>query len=311
MHIGYLTACLPTTPIEDKVKFAKEQGFQSLEVACWPRENDRDYAASDIDVANLDEEGAAKIKQLFEENGVRISSLGYYDNNLDVDPEKRAFINGHTKKVIDAAVLLGVDRVGTFIGRNIDKSIVDNFEEFEEVFGEIVNYADERGVKIIIENCPMMGWQKPMEPGTISFTPELWHEMFKRVPNKNFGLNFDPSHLLFQKIDYLPLIEEFKDRIFHVHAKDATVDEEKFRYYGVMNRIFPDPDARMFENGYWRFVMPGLGDVDWKALVAELEKIGYDDVISIEHEDPDYEGSEELIYEGLRKGYEYLKDIVK
>ena len=310
MYLGYLTSCLPTTPLEDKVKFAKEQGFKALEVAVWPRENERDYASSDIDVANLTQEEADRIKKMMDDNGLEITSLAYYDNNLDVDPEKRAFYNEHTRRVIDAAEMLGVPTVGTFVGRNIDKSLADNFDEFEEVFTELVGYAEEKGVKVIIENCPMFGWQRPNEPGALGFTPEQWHEMFRRVPNKNFGLNFDPSHLLLQHIDYLPLLEEFKDRIFHVHAKDAAVDMDMFHYYGVYNRILPDPDEHQFQNGYWRFNMPGLGQVDWKAFFEALKDIGYDGVVSIEHEDADYEGSEEKVFEGLAKGYEFLKELI-
>ncbi len=303
MYLGYLTSCLPQVSLEEKIRFAKEQGFAALELACWPRSNERDYSASDIDVQNLTEAEAEQIRSQFEEAGLKISSLAYYDNNIHSDPEVRQRINQHTYKVIDAAVLLGVDMVGTFIGRNNEKSIPDSFEDFEEVFGPLVSYAEERGIKIIIENCPMLGWARKGEPGTISFSPELWDEMFRRVPNANFGLNFDPSHLFHLKIDYLPLIERYKERIFHVHAKDCEIIEEKFPEYGVFNAFLGD-------EGWWRFRMPGSGQVDLPAMIAELDKIGYDGVISIEHEDPFYEGSVEKTYEGLLIGLEYLRTIL-
>ncbi|NLV35550.1 MAG: sugar phosphate isomerase/epimerase, partial [Clostridiaceae bacterium] len=227
MHIGFLTVCLGNMPLKEKAEWAVKNGFKALEVACWPNDNDRDYSSCDIDVTRLDEKEADVIKGYMKEYGLRISSLAYYDNNLHKELQKRAFINNHVRKCIDAAVLLGVPSVGTFVGRNIDKSIKDNFDEFEEVFSVLVSYAEGKGIRLIIENCPMEGWQLPGQPGTISFTPELWREMFRRVPNKNFGLNYDPSHLRFQLIDYIAPIAEFKDRIFHVHAKDSEVFDDK------------------------------------------------------------------------------------
>lgn len=305
MHIGFLTVCLGKMPLKEKAAWASANGFKSLEVACWPEDNTRDYSSSDIDVENLTPAKAEEIKAYMKEYGLTISSLAYYDNNLDRNPEKRAFVNNHLKKCIDAAELLGVPAVGTFVGRNIDKSIADNFDEFEKVFGYLVGYAESKGIKIIIENCPMEGWQVPGLPGTISFTPELWGEMFRRVPSKYFGLNFDPSHLLFQLIDYTAALREFKDRIFHVHAKDAEVFEDKLKYYGVFNKLLGGHSG-----GYWQFRMPGLGQVDWQKFIAALKEIGYDGVVSIEHEDPLYEGSAEKVKEGLVIGRKHLEKYI-
>lgn len=305
MYLGFLTVCLGNKPLEEKAEWAAKNGFKALEVACWPYENDRDYSSCDIDVAKLTQKGAEEIKAYIKALDLTITSLAYYDNNLDHNLQKRAFINGHVKKCIDAAVLLGVPAVGTFVGRNIDKSIKDNFDEFEKVFGELVTYAENKGIKLIIENCPMEGWQVPGLPGTISFTPELWREMFKRVPNKNFGLNYDPSHLRFQLIDYITPVAEFKDRIFHVHAKDSEVFEDKLAAYGVFNKQLDGEGT-----GYWQFRMPGLGQVDFPALVKALKNIGYDGVLSIEHEDPLYEGSEAKVKEGLVLGREYLEKCI-
>ena len=306
MKLGFLTVCLGNMPLEEKVKWAAENGFQTLEVACWPKRNDRDYSSSDIDVATLTEKEAEKIKALFKQYGLTISSLAYYDNNLHNNLEQRAFVNNHFKKCVDAAVMLGTSMVGTFVGRNIDKTIKDNFDEFEVVFGELVRYAGDRGIKVIIENCPMIGWQVQGLPGTISFTPELWEEMFKRVPNKNFGLNYDPSHLMFQLIDYYDLIKKFKDRIFHVHAKDAEVFEDKLKWYGITNSHL---NAKHGE-GYWRYRMPGLGQVDWNKFIEDLKAAGYDGVVSIEHEDPLYESTIEKVKEGLILGREHLAKFI-
>jgi len=309
MYLGFLTVSLGNMPLKEKAKWASENGFKSLEVACWPKDNTRDYSSCDIDVENLTPEEAEEIKKYFKEYGLTISSLAYYDNNLDKDPEKRKFINNHLKKCIDAAKMLGTDMVGTFVGRNIDKSIEENFDEFEKVFTDIVSYAEERGIKIVIENCPMEGWQVPGLPGTISFTPELWKEMFKRIPSKNFGLNLDPSHLVWQFIDYIDVIPEFKDRIFHVHAKDTQVFKDKFKKYGVFNKQLKNNNHD--DSGYWKYRMPGLGDVDWGNFLKVLRENGYDSVVSIEHEDPLYEGSEEKVKEGLLLGLKHLSQFVK
>lgn len=308
MYLGFLTVCLGKMPLKEKAKWASEVGFKSLEVACWPNDNDRDYSSCDIDVATLTQEKADEIKAYFKEYGLTISSLAYYDNNLHKDPEKRAFINNHTKKVIDAAVMLGTPLVGTFVGRNIDKSIKENFDEFEVVFKDLVSYAEENGIKLMIENCDMRGWQMPGIPGTISYTPELWEEMFRRVPSKNFGLNFDPSHLIPQFIDYIKAAEDFSDRIFHVHAKDAEIYPDRLNKYGINNRqLFKEGEDNY---GYWRYRMPSLGQVDWKKLINVLKSKGYDGVISTEHEDPLYEGSEAKVKEGLVIGLKHLERFV-
>lgn len=305
MDLGFLTVCLSDMKLKDKAKWACENGFKFLEVACWPRENDRDYSSSDIDVKKLTEKSAEEIKSYFKEYGLGISSLAYYDNNLDRDPDKRSFVNNHLKKCIDAAVMLDVPMVGTFVGRNIDKSIPDNFDEYEKVFGDLVRYAEDRKIKIIIENCPMEGWQVPGQPGTISFTPELWEEMFRRIPSMYFGLNYDPSHLLFQLMDYIEPIYQFKDRIFHAHAKDAEVFKNKLKYYGVFNKQLSGDGE-----GYWRFRMPGMGQVDFGKMIKALKDIGYDYVLSTEHEDPVYEGSEEKVKEGLILGRKHLEQYI-
>lgn len=306
MYLGYLTGCLGAMPLKEKAEIARDYGFKALEISCWPRDNGRDYSGSDIDVANLTQEEANKIKAYFEEYGLKITSLAYYDNNLDKNTERRVFINNHFKKCVAAAVMLGVETVGTFVGRNVDKNIDDNFEDFEEVFTDLVGYAEERGIKVVIENCDMNGWHRKGEPGTISFTPELWREMFRRVPNKNFGLNYDPSHLHHLLIDYIAPIDEFKDRIFHIHAKDTEIFEDKLKKYGKWDKQLNTTD----DSGYWRYRMPGLGDIDWKSFIEKLKEVGYEGVMSIEHEDPLYEGSEEKVKEGLKLGIEYLGKLI-
>jgi sugar phosphate isomerase/epimerase len=306
MYLGFLTGCLAGIPLKEKAKWASENGFKALEISCWPQENNRDYSGADIDVAKLTQKEADEIKSYFKEYGLKISSLAYYDNNLHCDLEKRNLINSHTKKCIDAAAMLEVPLVGTFVGRNINKNLQDNFDEFEVVFTELVSYAESKGIKLMIENCPMEGWQVPGIPGTISFSPELWEEMFKRVTSKSFGLNFDPSHLYFQLIDYIALVPKFADRIFHVHGKDTEIFEDKMKYFGVFNKQLDSGHG----GGYWRYRMPGLGQVDWEKLMKTLKDNGYTGVLSTEHEDPLYEGSEEKVKEGLVLGLKHLSKFI-
>ena len=306
LYLGFLTGCMGNIPLKDKVDWAAEQGLRALEISCWPLLNDRDYSSCDIDVENLTIQKAQEIKAYVEQKGLTISSLAYYDNNLAADLKHRQYINNHLYKVIDACVLLGVNTVGTFAGRNHNVSMQENFDQFEEVFKKVVRYAAERNIRVMIENCPMVGWQLPGLPGTISFSPELWTEMFKRVSDENFGLNYDPSHLRFMMMDYIEPVKEFADRIFHVHAKDVFFKKEILKHTGIYNKQLFDIPGESF----WKPVMPGLGDVDFDKLIDTLGKCGYDGVVSIEHEDPDYEGSLEKVKEGLIIAINNLSKII-
>ncbi|MGE5598785.1 MAG: sugar phosphate isomerase/epimerase family protein [Bacteroidota bacterium] len=307
MRIGFLTGCLGQVPLEDLVPWAAGQGFRALEVSAWPLANERDFAGSSIDVARLDKAGAERIKSLFAAHGMVISSLAYYDNNLDRDPAKRAFYHDHLRKVIDAAALLGVDLVGTFVGRDITKTIAENMKEFARVFPPLVKYARDKGVRLMIENCPMEGWQAPGQPGNCAYSPELWREMFRLVPDEDFGLNYDPSHLYWQQIDYLAPIREFGSRIFHTHAKDTEILEDRLNATGIFG---PQLAAAGHGEGWWRYRMPGLGEIDWRAFVGALGDIGFNGAVSIEHEDPLWGGSEEKTRKGLILGYRCLSQFV-
>ncbi len=293
-------------PLEEKARWTRDHGFGAMEIACWPKSDDGRYSGADIDVETLSGGRAAEIKSLMGEYGLTISSLAYYDNNLDSDPAKRAFVNNHVKKVIEAAVLLETPLVGTFVGRDSSRSFPQNFDEFEKVFGALVAHAEDNGVKLMIENCDMRGWQVPWEPGTISYSPELWREMFARVPSKSFGLNYDPSHLLLMLMDHISPITEFRDRIFHAHAKDARILREELNRYGVFDRRLGEPN----QWGYREAKIPGMGEIDWRAFVGALRGIGYDSVLSIEHEDREFEGSVEKVQEGLLLAKRHLEEAL-
>lgn len=291
MKLGFMTAALPDMNLSEVAAWAHASGFGMLEIACWPvGKAERRYAGvSHIDVAGLDKEGARQIKQLMRDHQLEISSLGYYPNPLTPDREQSEAAFAHIKHVIDAAALLGVEIVGTFIGADQGKSASENMEEFARVWPPIVRYAGERGVKIAIENCPML-WEQTWPGGTnVAYSPAIWRRMFEIIPDENFGLNYDPSHLIWQFIDYIRPIEEFRERIFHVHAKDMEINQEMLYQDGVLGGGFRWAIPRL----------PGLGEVRWDRFIAALYASGYDFVVSIEHEDRQFEGTEELVKRGF------------
>lgn len=303
MKIGFLTACLPKLKLEELVSWASEQGFQALELAAWPTKSSRDYQARQINASNFSEDDAKRIKDIFDSHNLCISSLAYYDNNLHPNQNKRKRFHEHLKKVIDTSALLGVNLVGTFVGGRPDKDPDKNMKEIGEVFREILKYAEGKGVRIMIENCPMEGWMKFAVPGNYAYSPELWNAMFNEVPSDSFGLNLDPSHLFWLGIDYIKVIKDFSNKIFHAHAKDTEILEDGKYHYGIFARQLQHIP---WKSGWWRYRIPGLGQIDWKAFVNTLKENGYNSVISIEHEDPIWEGSEEKVKEGLKLGFNHL-----
>ncbi|MEJ5229714.1 MAG: sugar phosphate isomerase/epimerase [Pseudothermotoga sp.] len=305
MKIGFLTVALGKMNFEEIVSWAGENGFEALEIAAWPVVNERDFSSTTIDVENFDSKRADEIKKLLDKHGLIISSLAYYDNNLDADLNKRKRINEHLKKVIDAASLLKVELVGTFIGRDITKSVEENFEEFEKVFKPLISYAERKNVRLMIENCPMVGWQQPEKIGNIFYSPQLWEEVFRVTPD-SFGLNYDPSHLYWLGIDYVKVLLQFKDRIFHVHAKDVEIDDNLLDEQGIFGHF----GTNLHGKSWWTYRLPGFGEIDWEEFILALKKIGYDFVISIEHEDPVWFGTTEKSKVGLKMGLKHLANCV-
>jgi sugar phosphate isomerase/epimerase len=307
MKLGFLTACLPKLKLEELVKWASQQGFQALELAAWPAKSSRDYQARQIDAANFTKDDASRVKDLFERYHMQISAMAYYDNNLHPDKTKRNSYLRHLRKVIDTASLLQVKYVGTFVGGRPDKNPSSNVKEIGTVFREVVSYAEDRNIKIMIENCPMENWVKFGTPGNYAYSPELWDALFNEVPSKNFGLNLDPSHLYWLGIDYIQVVKDYASKIFHAHAKDTEILSEGEYYYGLFGRqIEPIP----WKSGWWRYRMPGLGQIDWKQFISVLQEYKYDYVLSVEHEDPVFEGSEEKIKKGLILAQKHLSHFI-
>ncbi|RLC68222.1 MAG: sugar phosphate isomerase/epimerase [Chloroflexi bacterium] len=301
MKIGVMSAAFPNMSLEELATWAADNGFEMLELCCWPAGagKDRKYGGVvHVDVEALTPDKASEINSMLKEKGLEISSLGYYPNPLHPDPEHREQVVAHLRKVIVGAEMLGVEIVGTFVGRawnpeltgrDWEKDLDYNFEEFMKVWPDLVKFAADHNVKIAIENCPML-WSDTWPGGcNLPHSPALIRRMFEVVPDENFGLNFDPSHLVWQQIDYIRCIYDFADRIFHVHAKDMDIDEEMFYQDGILGCGFRWQIPRL----------PGQGLVDWRQVVAALYDVGYDFVLSIEHEDANWEGSEELVKRGF------------
>jgi sugar phosphate isomerase/epimerase len=300
MKLGLMSAALPSLSLEELVAWASGNGFGMLELACWPAgKAARRYAGvTHIDVAELTQAKADSIRELMGQNGLEISSLGYYPNPLHPDPEHRAQVIDHLKKVIEAASRLEVPVVGTFVGKDQTQTVEANLDLFAQIWPPIVQFAAGAGVKIAIENCPMI-FSNDEWPGgnNLATTPSIWKKMWEIIPDANFGLNLDPSHLVWQMIDYVRVVYEFGDRIFHVHAKDMRIDREQLYQRGILS----------LGMGWQIPRLPGLGEVNWPQLISALYAVGYDYVISIEHEDRAFEKTEELI----KRGFLISRDVLK
>ncbi|TMC53211.1 MAG: sugar phosphate isomerase/epimerase [Chloroflexi bacterium] len=290
MKLGLLTAAFPSLTLEQVAQWAHDNGFEALEIACWPSsggERRRYAGVSHIDVEDFDPKA---VRGMLHRHGLEISALAYYPNNLDPDQATRQAANDHLRRVIEAAQRLEVAVVGTFVGRDQERSVAENMEDFKRVWPPIVHFARDHGVKVAIENCPMI-FSADEWPGgrNLAYSPAIWRQMFEIVPGDNFGLNLDPSHLVWQFIDYARVVRDFAPRIFHVHAKDMEVDREGLYEQGVMS----------LGVGWQVPRLPGLGEVRWDRFISALYAAGYDWVVSVEHEDRKFEGSLELVQRGF------------
>lgn len=304
MKLGLMSAALPQLSFDELVAWLSQHGFGMIEVACWPKgKAERRYAGvTHIDVAKLKKKDVKSIHATLDKYGIQISSLGYYPNPLHPDLDHRQQVIEHLQKVIVAAELLNVPIVGTFVGRNKDLTLEQNLEEFAKVWPPIVKFAADHGIKIAIENCPMI-FSNDEWPGgnNLAISPYVWRKLWEIIPDANFGLNLDPSHLIWQMIDYERVVYDFADRIFHVHAKDMRIDREQLYQRGVMS----------LGMGWQIPRLPGLGEVNWAKFLGALYAVGYDYVCSIEHEDRAFEGEEHLVKRGLLIARDVLSPYLK
>jgi sugar phosphate isomerase/epimerase len=304
MRLGLLTAPFPETPLSEVVDWTVANGFESVEIACWPRTSGptRRYAGtSHIDVANLSAEAGRDLAAGIREKGLAISGLGYYPNPLHPDPAHRDMVIGHLRHVITAAEKMDVPLVNTFMGADGGKTQDQNWDEALKVWPEIVAFAVDHGRRITIENCPMLFSYDEWPGGhNLATSPRIWRRILETWGGI-IGLNFDPSHLILQMIDIPRFIREFGPHILHVQAKDLTIDHEGLYERGV------------FSMGMgWQIPrLPGLGDVDWGVLFAALYRAGYDGDVIIEHEDRDFEKTDALVKRGFLLARDILRPYVK
>jgi sugar phosphate isomerase/epimerase len=303
MKLGFVSAILPDLYLEEVVKFADQEGFDCVELMCWPKSKaERRYAGvTHVDVTNFSKSDAQRVRDLVFAAGIEISGLGYYPNPLAPDPaESQAYIE-HIKNVICAAELLGVRQMNTFIGRDWTRSVDDNWPRFLEVWKPLVSFAEDHGVRIGIENCPMFFTNDEWPGGkNLATSPAIWRRMFDDIPSDHFGLNYDPSHMVWQRMDYLRPILEFADRIFHVHAKDVRVDRHRLNDVGIL--------AHPLE--YHTPKLPGLGNVHWGKFFSVLSDVGYQGPVCIEVEDRAYEDSLDRRKASLRQSGQYLRNFI-
>ena len=305
MKLGFVSAILDQASYEEMMDTASELGFQCVEIACWPQgKAERRYAGvSHIDAERVleDADYAQHILDYAAEKQVEISSLAYYPNTMDGDLAKRKAAVEHLKNLIMASERLGVGMVTTFIGRDQTKTVEENLELVKELWPPIIKLAEECGVKVAIENCPMLFGPDQWPGGqNLMTTPAIWKKVMAILDSPNFGINYDPSHFVWQMIDYIKPIYQFKDKIFHVHYKDIKVYRDKLDQVGIM----------AYPLDFMSPKLPGLGDVDWGKYVSALTDIGYDGCTCIEIEDKAFEGSKEKVLDSLRLSKKYMEQFV-
>ena len=304
MKLGLLTAPFAETALMDVVDWTAANGFESIEIACWPRSSGatRRYAGtSHIDVANLSAGEAQELRAQIEAAGLHISGLGYYPNPLHPDPAHRAEVIGHLRHVITAAEKMDVPLVNTFMGADGSKHQDANWDEALKVWPDVVAFAQDHGRKLTLENCPMLFSYDEWPGGNnLATTPRIWRRILEQWAG-TIGLNFDPSHLILQMIDIPRFIREFGPHIYHVQAKDLMIDREGLYECGIFSQGM----------GWQVPRLPGLGEVEWAPLFAALWRAGFDGDVIIEHEDRDFEKTDDLIKRGFLLARDVLRPYIK
>lgn len=305
MKLGFVSAILDQSDYKEMIDTASELGFACVEAACWPQgKAERRYAGvSHIDAEQVleSDDYAKSVMDYAKEKKVELSSLAYYPNTMDADLDKRAAAVEHIKVLIQASRKLGIGMVTTFIGRDQNKSVEENFELVKEIWPPIIKLAEENKVRIAIENCPMLFGREQWPGGqNLMTTPDIWKRVFEILPSEYLGINYDPSHFVWQMIDYIKPIYEFGDKIFHVHYKDIKVYPDKLNQVGIMG----------YPLDFMSPKLPGLGDVDWGRYVSALTDIDYNGYTCIEIEDKAFEGSKEAVRNSLALSKRYMEQFV-
>jgi sugar phosphate isomerase/epimerase len=303
LNLGFVSAILADNSFEEVISFASENRFSCVEIMCWPvGKAERRYAGvTHIDVDTLDDSRIREIKEILLTNKVYISGLGYYPNPLDPDVQKAETYIEHIQKIIRAAAKLDIGVVNTFIGRDQTKNTADNLKIFAERWPAIIQTAEENNILIGIENCPMLFTNDEWPGGkNLATTPAIWDRMFELIPSPALGLNYDPSHLVWQMMDPIQPIYDYRDKLFHIHLKDVKVNREKLNRVGIM----------AYPLEYHTPKIPGLGDVNWRDFFSALTSVKYRGPVCIEVEDKAFEGSPEDVTAAILTSRNYLSQFL-
>jgi sugar phosphate isomerase/epimerase len=271
-----------------------------VELACWPagRAERKFGGVSHLDAASFSKGQAEDVRAKCAQHRVSISALGYYPNPLDPEAAVSKAAVNHFKKVILAAEKLGLTNANTFIGRDWTKTVDENWPQFLRTWKPLAAFAEDHGVRIGIENCPML-FSRDEWPGgkNLATSPVIWRRMFNDIPSKNFGLNYDPSHFVLQRMDPVSPLREFKDKLFHLHAKDMAVHPERLNEVGIF--AFPKE---------WHTPrIPGFGEIDWAKFMGRLYEIGYSGPVCVEVEDDTFGKKLEGRQRALKVAKQYLE----
>jgi sugar phosphate isomerase/epimerase len=303
MQLGFVSAILPDQTLEEVFAIAKETGYSCVEVMCWPvGKADRRYAGvTHIDVNNFKPADVPRILGLEEVQGIDISGLGYYPNLLTPDQEAARVAASHLKLVISTAKMLNLTVVSTFVGRDWTRSVEDNWPHFLSVWRDLIAYAEDQGIRIAIENCPMIFTADEWPGGkNLASSPAIWRRMFEEIPSPNFGLNYDPSHQVWQQMDHIAPLKEFASRIFRVHLKDVAVDRQQLDQVGILAYPLQFHSPKL----------PGRGDIDWAKFLRALKDSGYDGPVCVEVEDRAFEGDLAHRKQALSFSSDYLRPFI-
>jgi sugar phosphate isomerase/epimerase len=304
MQLGFMSAIVPELSLEEVFALGKTTGYTCVELMCWPPGNaDRRYAGvTHIDVSNFTDADASRVSVLAKASSMEISGLGYYPNLLTPDQEEAKVANLHLRRVVTAAKMLGLTTVSTFVGRDWTRSVEENWPRFLAVWKDLVSYAEDQNVRIAIENCPMLFTADEWPGGkNLAASPAIWQRMFEDIPSSHFGLNYDPSHMVWQQMDYIAPVREFASRIFRVHLKDVAVDRQRLNQTGILAYPLQFHSPKL----------PGRGDIDWAAFLKALRDFGYDGPVCVEVEDRELEENLEKRKQALDISYRYLRPLLE
>ena len=300
MKLGFVSAILPELNLAHLLDFAREEEFGCVELMCWPvGKAERKFAGvTHADVNNLTSARIDEIVGQAAQHNVEISGLGYYPNLLDPNPDVSRKAVDHLKKVIVAAEKLQLRRVNSFVGRDWTLSVDQNWPRFLKIWRPLLRFAEDHGVRIGIENCPMLFTADEWPGGkNLATTPAIWQRMFSDIPSGNFGLNYDPSHMVWQQMDWLAPVRDFREKLFHIHAKDVQILRDKLDRVG----IFAHPKE------YHLPRIPGFGEIDWAKFVGTLLEVGYNGPVCIEVEDDTFGKT----LEGRQRALRISRNVLK